>query len=289
MRHASLDALIAFVEAAAQGSFSAAARKLGKSQSTVSEAIANLEIDLGVALFDRARQPPVPTEAGRALLGQARQVLGASERLARLAGQLAGGHEARLTLALSDTYQSETFETTLAELDCRYPDLEFECVMAEDADVVASVQRGRAQIGLLAAQPAYPPDLAWATLPDSSEIVLAAGRKHPLAKLRRVREQDLQAHRELRIKPYEHDGSGAPPGRCWSAPSYLMLLEMAVLGHGWTRMPRWLIDRFAPDALVELRAPGWPRRIAIDSIWSNQRPNGPAGAWLLQALRGEAD
>ncbi|MEO3960792.1 helix-turn-helix domain-containing protein, partial [Chromobacterium piscinae] len=43
----SVDALSAFVYAADLGSFSAAARRLGKSQSTVSEAIANLEIDLG--------------------------------------------------------------------------------------------------------------------------------------------------------------------------------------------------------------------------------------------------
>jgi DNA-binding transcriptional LysR family regulator len=46
MRH-SPEALTAFAEAATLGSFSAAARKLGKSQSTVSSAIANLEIDLG--------------------------------------------------------------------------------------------------------------------------------------------------------------------------------------------------------------------------------------------------
>ena len=54
----SLEALFMFVEAAALGSFSAAARKLGKQQSTVSEAIANLEIDLGLTLFDRSTRRP---------------------------------------------------------------------------------------------------------------------------------------------------------------------------------------------------------------------------------------
>ena len=55
--HYSPEALNAFVEAAALGSFSAAARKLRKSQSTISTAIANLEADLGLTLFDLARQP----------------------------------------------------------------------------------------------------------------------------------------------------------------------------------------------------------------------------------------
>ncbi|HBX1524924.1 TPA: LysR family transcriptional regulator, partial [Klebsiella pneumoniae] len=48
------EALTAFVEAVDSGSFSAAARRLRKSQSTISTAIANLEADLGVILFDRA-------------------------------------------------------------------------------------------------------------------------------------------------------------------------------------------------------------------------------------------
>ncbi|MGH8463342.1 MAG: helix-turn-helix domain-containing protein, partial [Pseudomonas sp.] len=55
------EALHAFVEAVALGSFSAAARKLRKSQSTVSAAIANLEADLGVSLFDRQSRQPVLT------------------------------------------------------------------------------------------------------------------------------------------------------------------------------------------------------------------------------------
>ncbi|WP_371350738.1 LysR family transcriptional regulator, partial [Salmonella sp. M265] len=48
--HLSPESLEAFVQAVSLGSFSAAARKLGKSQSTVSEAIARLEIDLGLEL-----------------------------------------------------------------------------------------------------------------------------------------------------------------------------------------------------------------------------------------------
>ena len=46
MHHAP-EALLAFAEAALLGSFTAAARKLGKRQSTISEAIANFEISLG--------------------------------------------------------------------------------------------------------------------------------------------------------------------------------------------------------------------------------------------------
>lgn len=59
------EALNAFVETVSAGSFSAAARRLHKSQSTVSTAIANLEDDLGVTLFDRSARHPVLTEQGQ--------------------------------------------------------------------------------------------------------------------------------------------------------------------------------------------------------------------------------
>ncbi|WP_347316024.1 LysR family transcriptional regulator, partial [Ralstonia pseudosolanacearum] len=116
MRH-SPEALLAFAEAAALGSFSAAARKLGKRQSTISEAIGNLEIDLGLTLFDRGTRQPTLTEAGRAMLAQVRRVLEAGEQMDRQAAQLAGGLEARLTLVVSDTYQSDRYEQTLAALE----------------------------------------------------------------------------------------------------------------------------------------------------------------------------
>ncbi|MFT5236303.1 MAG: DNA-binding transcriptional LysR family regulator, partial [Shewanella sp.] len=50
----SLNQLEAFVLSVRHGSFSAAARKLGRAQSRISTAISNLEADLGFELFDRS-------------------------------------------------------------------------------------------------------------------------------------------------------------------------------------------------------------------------------------------
>ena len=53
------EARTAFVETVAAGSFSAAARRLRKSHSTISTSMANLEADLGFDLFDREEGQPV--------------------------------------------------------------------------------------------------------------------------------------------------------------------------------------------------------------------------------------
>ncbi|MGD7338415.1 LysR family transcriptional regulator [Ralstonia pseudosolanacearum] len=291
MRH-SPEALLAFAEAAALGSFSAAARKLGKRQSTISEAIGNLEIDLGLTLFDRGTRQPTLTEAGRAMLAQVRRVLEAGEQMDRQAAQLAGGLEARLTLVVSDTYQSDRYEQTLAALEARFPDLELECLIAEHEDVVDLIRQDRAQFGLVASQPAYPPDIGAATISEPSEIGLFVGRQHPLARHgdAETPHADLRAARELRLNTMVALGGARTEGpdvgsvRRWSAPSYIMLLEMAALGYGWTELPRWMVERFAADRLHAVRARGWPRRVPVDAVWSRKRPLGKAGAWLLETM-----
>jgi len=65
----SLDHLRTFLAVVEEGSFNAAARKLGRAISVVSYAIAQLETQLDVRLFDRegSRKPQL-TEAGRALV-----------------------------------------------------------------------------------------------------------------------------------------------------------------------------------------------------------------------------
>jgi DNA-binding transcriptional LysR family regulator len=58
-----------------EGSFSAAARKLQRVQSAISTAMANLEEQLGVPLWDRATKIAKLTEQGQAVLASARRVL----------------------------------------------------------------------------------------------------------------------------------------------------------------------------------------------------------------------
>lgn len=282
----STDALRVFAEAANAGSFSAAARALGRSQSTVSTTIANLEVDLGVALFDRRTRKPGLTEAGRALLAHAQEVLAAAQRLDRAARGLAAGTEARLTVALSDTYQSDPFEAALGRLDALFPDLELECLIAECDDVVELVQQGRVQLGVVESQGRYPADLQVQTLAAPMELGLFVAATHPLAKAKGVNAEQLERHRPLRLTTVVNPAGRDAPGRCWSAPSYLMLMELAQLGFGWAGLPRWLVQRYGGGQLKELRANGWPKRVAIDVLSARRRPLGPAAQWLLKVLVG---
>jgi DNA-binding transcriptional LysR family regulator len=64
-----IDQLKVFLSVVEAGSFAAAGRRLGRATSAISYTVANLESQLGVALFDREQtRKPTLTEAGGAVL-----------------------------------------------------------------------------------------------------------------------------------------------------------------------------------------------------------------------------
>src|SRR5437879_10091762 len=97
-----LEQLSVFVAAAEAGSFSAAARKLGRAQSAVSTAISLLEASLGTDLFDRSARSPVLTDAGITLLAEARELLQQSRHFENRALALNKQMPGRLTLGLDE-------------------------------------------------------------------------------------------------------------------------------------------------------------------------------------------
>ncbi|WP_137935899.1 LysR family transcriptional regulator [Chitinivorax sp. B] len=283
----STEALHAFAVAAELGSFSACARRLGRSQSTISETISNFEIELGVTLFDRGGRRPILTEAGRQLLPYAQSMLNTQDAMRRVAGSLIAGVESRLSLVVSDTVQSGTLEQLLVAFEQQFPDLELEFLVGEAADVIEMLRVGRAHLGFAATMPSYPQDIGHSPLPECTELTLFAARHHVLAQPKRqLSMTDLQTERELRLSTYSDAPLQSQSIRCWSAPSYLLLLEMARHGFGWATLPRWLAETFGGGDLVELNVPGWPLEMSVDVLWLRGRDYGQAALWVLARLAG---
>ena len=95
-----LDQMRVLVAVADAGSFSAAARKLGRVQSAISQAIQTLETTLGLSLFDRSGKTPQLTDAGKALVGDARALIAGARAIRARAQSMAEDVEAELTLAV---------------------------------------------------------------------------------------------------------------------------------------------------------------------------------------------
>ncbi|WP_028864498.1 LysR family transcriptional regulator [Psychromonas aquimarina] len=94
----SFEQLSAFIAVAETGSFSKAAKSLHKDRSTLHQQVGNLEIDLGITLFDRSGKFPKITFEGESLLTQAKHILYQAQLLQNSGDSLAGGLEKSLTI-----------------------------------------------------------------------------------------------------------------------------------------------------------------------------------------------
>jgi DNA-binding transcriptional LysR family regulator len=102
-----LDQLRILIAVAETGSFSAAARRLGRVQSAVSQSVQALEATLGVALFDRGKRTPKLSDAGRALLADAQQIVRGTESLRARAESIASEVEPELSLAVDAVFPGD--------------------------------------------------------------------------------------------------------------------------------------------------------------------------------------
>ena len=103
-----LDQLRTFIVAADEGSFSAAARKLNRAQSVVSQTLANLEGQLGVRLFDRSERYPRLTDEGRSLLTDARVVADNIDGFKARARAMREGLEPELGVSMDVMYPMDS-------------------------------------------------------------------------------------------------------------------------------------------------------------------------------------
>src|SRR5690606_17749940 len=116
-----LDQMRTFAAVAQAGSFRAGAARLHRVQSAVSHAIANLEAQLRVTLFDRSVYKPVLTPAGQALLADVRIILAKVDALRAHAHELGEGVELGLSLAVDTLFPPDAVAHALKAMHARYP------------------------------------------------------------------------------------------------------------------------------------------------------------------------
>ncbi|WP_202870668.1 LysR family transcriptional regulator [Kribbella sp. VKM Ac-2571] len=175
-----------FVTVAECGSFSAAASRLGYTQSAVSQHIATLESDLGTPLL--RRRPVVPTPAGERLLEHAGPILLRLDAARADVRRTVADPPSTLTLAASPL-AARSLATALAEVRRAYPGTETSLTVSGRDEVVAGIAAGTFTLGLVdgIATPADPLNLTDAvqlrtTSVAHDTLVVALPTTHPLAR-----------------------------------------------------------------------------------------------------------
>lgn len=140
------------VAVAEEGGFSAAAVRLGATQSAVSHAVRGIERKLGVVLFERGRYGARPTPAGERAVAHARRVLRMLEALVAETRGAAGAGEVAGPLRIAAFRSAALYllPPVLERLAARHPGIEATVTVVREIGpgTAGEVAGGRADLGI---------------------------------------------------------------------------------------------------------------------------------------------
>jgi len=289
----SLDQLKTFIAAAEDGSFSAAGRRLNRAQSVVSQTIANLECQVGVALFERSGRYPVLTQQGKLLLADARAVAASVNALKARAKGMASGVEPELSVAIDVMFPMAVLTKAAAAFGEAFPMVPLRLYVEVLGGVAAALADGRCGLGVMGSLTVTGPELARERL-LGVKIIFVAAPCHPLAQISgRVSDYELSKHTQLVLTDRTELSKGqefqVKSPRNWRLADLGAKHAFLRAGLGWGGMPHAMVARdLAEGALVEILPEDYPEGglvMPMSAAYRADTPPGPAGRWLVEFLR----
>jgi DNA-binding transcriptional LysR family regulator len=292
----SMDQLRTFIAAADEGSFSAAGRKLRRAQSVVSHTLANLEAQVGFALFDRAGRYPQLTEAGRALLAEARRAADSMDAFKARARTLAEGLEPELSVAVDVMYPIAKLTGAVQAFHREFPSTPLRLYVEALGAVVQPLLDGQCRIAVIGSFPEVPAACASEYLLGvQAATVVAPG--HPLA---RTEGMVMRAEAGRHVQLVLTDRSTLTRGRDFGvlSPRVWRLADLGAkhaflrAGLGWGNMPLHMVEQdLESGALVRIELETHPvlgSGFSMHAIFMKDQPPGPAGRWFIERLKSSA-
>lgn len=274
-----------------QGSFSAAARRVRRTQSAVSHAIAQAEAQLGVRLFDRDGHRPTLTAAGRALVSDIRDIVGRVDDLRARAHAISAGMEPEITLAIDALCSPDALARLLATFQARFPSVSVRLHVDTLGMVVERVLAQPNALGVIATMVDLPGGLSRYAMPAIRMHTVAAP-SHPLVcasgadMLESVRQSVQIVLSDRSARTAGRDYAVFSP-RTWRVDDLLLKHRLIRAGIGWGALPDWLTDADrASGRLVTLRCPSFadPDDMPTQAFHKCGHVPGPAMRWLIERL-----
>jgi DNA-binding transcriptional LysR family regulator len=286
-----LDQMRVLVAVAETGSFSAASRKLGRVQSAISQAIRAMETTLGVVLFDRSTKTPTLTEAGVAIVQDARAIVDSAKALRLRAQSIAEDVEPELTLAVDATFPMPLLMESLRALRGAFPKLPATVFTEALGAAEETLRTGAARMAIYPLRGGPTPDVS-AEFLTTIALVPVVATDHPLARAAEpIRREALEPHVQLvltgRSSYAQNMRGGIVSHHLWRFADLTTRLEFLLAGFGWCNMPQHMIeDHVDAGRLKRLVLAGEPAvEIPLHVVSQRGRELGRAGKWLVADLR----
>jgi len=289
----SFDQLRTFITAVDQGSFSAAARHLNRSQSAVSDLIANLETQMAITLFDRSGRYPKLTDAGTILLADARGIVSNVDFMKARAKGISTGIEPELSAAIDVFFPMEALTQVARSFQQEFPQTPLRLYVEALGGVFQPLLDGRASVGIVAPLPIMPPSLSSEHLANIGFVMVAA-QNHPLAKIEGIIPlEEVARHVQLVLTDRTDLSRGKDMGvmspSTWRIADLYAKHAFLLNGLGWGGMPRHTVKAdLESGKLVELQIENMPPgglSLSMTAVYPTHAPPGPAARWLIDRLK----
>jgi DNA-binding transcriptional LysR family regulator len=259
------------------GGFAPAGEQLQRSQSTISYAIARLQRQLGIKLFELRGRKAQLTEAGRALLADAEPHLTGFRELEQRARSLARGGESEIRLSVDSIFPNERLFAALTAFTRRFPYVRPKLRQSTFLSADAELSSHNAQLcitGLMSREFFVRPIL-------DIRMTAVAHRDHPLHALkRRLSRSDMMQHMLVIVEGMNGGTNRRQPHS--PAQRYLAVgtIEAAMdavrsgLCFGW--LPRHRIQPYLDDgelSTVRLQA-GQTREVRLNMVCKDLTSSG---------------
>lgn len=285
----SLDQLQVLLTVAEVGSFAGAARRLKRATSAVSYAIDTLEAQLGLSLFDRGttRRPKL-TQAGEAIVSEARSVAYSAQMLRSRVQGLLAGLEAGLSIAVDVLFPSDRLVALLQSFHIKFPTVPLRVNIEAMGGVERLLRAGTADIGIGGVLHMSGEGLQRIEL-EGVRLIPVAASDHPLAIASRAKLGASREHLQLVLTEREPSSGrdfGVVSLKVWRLADLATKHALLLAGVGWGGMPEPMV-RADLDAgrLAHLQLPDWRGgEYPLQVVHKTDTPPGPAGDWLIGYL-----
>jgi len=289
----SLDQLRTFIAAVDEGSFSAAARKMYRAQSVISDLIRGLEAQIGIQLFDRSGRYPKLTAEGAVLLADARGIVSGVDFMKARARGMSSGLESELSVVVDVFFPLEAITSAAKAFREQFTGTPLRLFVEALGGGYKPILNGSAGIGILGSLPVMPSSLTGERLTGVS-LVMVAAPDHPLAQITgMIPKSELSKHVQLVLTDRSELSAGHEFGvmspSTWRLGDLLAKHAFLLDGLGWGSMPSHVVQRdLSEGRLVELSIEDVPPgglALPMFGVYPTSTPPGPAGRWLIERLK----
>lgn len=276
-----VDSVLAFVTVAEEGSFSAAARKLKKSQPAVSVTVQNLESDLGYNLFDRIKNKPILTSKGKKLFHASKSLVDQYHALVSTADTLVQYENKKIQVGIDPLVYSQNCLSVLNHLSDQFSEIEIDVLQQPSSMLVQSLEMGSINVafGFVSPECSMKFDFIDVSRMQCTWVCAPDYISQPS-----MTNQTLLLHNELTgYQPHHYSHY-----RVWKFDHIHAIIDLCLQGKGLTFLPEHFLSRYLDTGqLVKVEQHKQPmeKRLTTSLFWSHHKPLSLEETWLLEEFR----